>query len=75
MGSCCVQIPRKRYWGLHPPQQPIQTVIEGGLLAIQSGLLVLATDPKVLDLLAQGPSAQVALVDHYLISFMQSFAR
>ncbi|XP_024378874.1 vacuolar sorting protein 3 isoform X3 [Physcomitrium patens] len=68
-------IPRKRYWGLHPPQQPMTTVIESGLWAVQSGLLVLVNDQKVSSLLAQGPSAKATIIDHYLGIAMQSFVR
>lgn len=33
-----VQVPRIRYWGLHPPPQAIQNVIENKLRSIQRGL-------------------------------------
>ena len=70
-----LQIPRKRYWTLHPPQQPIQAVIENGLWAVQSGLLVLVNEERVTNLLAQGPSAKATIIDHYLGVAMQSFVR
>lgn len=70
-----LQIPRKRYWSLHPPQQPIATVIENGLWAVQSGLLVLVNEEKVTKLLAQGPSAKATIIDHYVGVAMRSFVR
>ncbi|KAG0575358.1 hypothetical protein KC19_VG339500 [Ceratodon purpureus] len=68
-------IPRKRYWSLHPPQQPIATVIENGLWAVQSGLLVLVNEEKVTKLLAQGPSAKATILDHYVGVAIRSFVR
>ena len=29
------QVPRNRYWGLHPPPKPVEDVVDDGLLAIQ----------------------------------------
>lgn len=76
-GVICLvlQTPRKRYWGLHPPQQPITSVIESGLWAVQSGLLVLVNEQKVTNLLAQGPSAKAAIIHHYMGVATQSFVR
>jgi hypothetical protein len=67
--------PRKRYWGLHPPPQPLTSAIESGLWAVQSGLLVLVNEPKVTNLLAQGPSAKAAIIEHYMGVATQSFVR
>eukprot|EP01018_Ginkgo_biloba_P015024 Gb_27372 [translate_table: standard] len=33
-------VPRNRYWGLHPPPQPLEVVIENWLLTIQRGFLL-----------------------------------
>ncbi|KAH9322226.1 hypothetical protein KI387_016865, partial [Taxus chinensis] len=33
-------IPRNRYWGLHPPPQPLEEVIENGLSNIQRGFFL-----------------------------------
>ncbi|GBG71975.1 hypothetical protein CBR_g10913 [Chara braunii] len=32
-------VPRKRYWSLHPPPQPIEEVVRKGLSAIENGIL------------------------------------
>lgn len=29
------QVPRNRYWGLHPPPKPVEDVVDDGLMAIQ----------------------------------------
>ncbi|OAE25533.1 hypothetical protein AXG93_1543s1500 [Marchantia polymorpha subsp. ruderalis] len=74
------QVPRKRYWGLHPPPQPMVMVIESGLLAIKSGLLaqtqLLGGDgSKSEDLYLGTKSGKDALVERYLILAMQNVAR
>ncbi|BBM96839.1 vacuolar protein sorting-associated protein 3 [Marchantia polymorpha subsp. ruderalis] len=73
-------VPRKRYWGLHPPPQPMVMVIESGLLAIKSGLLaqtqLLGGDgSKSEDLYLGTKSGKDALVERYLILAMQNVAR
>lgn len=34
------QVPRNRYWGLHPPPAPLQNVIDDGLTAIQRAVFL-----------------------------------
>lgn len=34
------QVPRNRYWGLHPPPAPLETVIDNGLIAIQRAIFL-----------------------------------
>jgi len=34
------QVPRNRYWGLHPPPVPLEQVVEDGLMAIQRALFL-----------------------------------
>ncbi|PWA93430.1 vacuolar sorting protein 39 [Artemisia annua] len=33
-------VPRNRYWGLHPPPAPLESVIDNGLLAIQKAIFL-----------------------------------
>lgn len=33
-------MPRKRYWGLHPPPKPLEEVIDDGLVAVQRALFL-----------------------------------
>ncbi|CAI9279278.1 unnamed protein product [Lactuca saligna] len=33
-------VPRNRYWGLHPPPAPLETVIDNGLIAIQRAIFL-----------------------------------
>jgi vacuolar protein sorting-associated protein 3 len=33
-------VPRKRYWGLHPPPKPLEEVIDDGLVRIQQALFL-----------------------------------
>jgi hypothetical protein len=33
-------VPRKRYWGLHPPPKPLEEVIDDGLVAVQQALFL-----------------------------------
>ncbi|KAK3141003.1 hypothetical protein QOZ80_5AG0408810 [Eleusine coracana subsp. coracana] len=33
-------VPRKRYWGLHPPPKPLEEVIDDGLVTIQQALFL-----------------------------------
>ncbi|CAL5097502.1 unnamed protein product [Urochloa decumbens] len=33
-------VPRKRYWGLHPPPKPLEEVIDDGLITIQQALFL-----------------------------------
>lgn len=33
-------VPRKRYWGLHPPPAPLEDVVDDGLMAIQRALFL-----------------------------------
>ncbi|KAF8725581.1 hypothetical protein HU200_020118 [Digitaria exilis] len=33
-------VPRKRYWGLHPPPKPLEEVIDGGLVTVQQALFL-----------------------------------
>lgn len=33
-----MQVPRNRYWGLHPPPVPLENVVDDGLLAIQRAI-------------------------------------
>lgn len=34
------QVPRNRYWGLHPPPVPLEQVIDDGLIAIQRSMFL-----------------------------------
>ena len=34
------QVPRNRYWGLHPPPKPVEDVVDDGLLAIQRAIFL-----------------------------------
>lgn len=34
------QVPRNRYWGLHPPPVPIEQVVDDGLMAIQRSIFL-----------------------------------
>ena len=34
------QVPRNRYWGLHPPPKPVEDVVADGLLAIQRAIFL-----------------------------------
>lgn len=34
------QVPRNRYWGLHPPPVPLEQVIDDGLMAIQRAMFL-----------------------------------
>ena len=34
------QIPRNRYWGLHPPPAPLEDVVDDGLMAIQRAIFL-----------------------------------
>jgi hypothetical protein len=33
-------VPRKRYWGLHPPPKPLEEVIDDGLVTVQQALFL-----------------------------------
>lgn len=33
-------MPRKRYWGLHPPPKPLEEVIDDGLVTVQQALFL-----------------------------------
>ena len=33
-------MPRKRYWGLHPPPKPLEEVIDEGLVTVQQALFL-----------------------------------
>ena len=33
-------MPRKQYWGLHPPPKPLEEVIDDGLVAVQQALFL-----------------------------------
>ncbi|CAD6273374.1 unnamed protein product [Miscanthus lutarioriparius] len=33
-------VPRKQYWGLHPPPKPLEEVIDDGLVAVQQALFL-----------------------------------
>ncbi|KAL2652733.1 hypothetical protein R1flu_020861 [Riccia fluitans] len=73
-------VPRKRYWGLHPPPQPMTMVIESGLLAIKSGLLAQTqlmgvNGPNTEDLYLGSKSGKDALAERYLSLAMQHVAR
>ena len=34
------QVPRNRYWGLHPPPAPLEDVVDDGLMAIQRAIFL-----------------------------------
>ncbi|CAM6087801.1 unnamed protein product [Calypogeia fissa] len=72
-------VPRKRYWGLHPPPQSMKMVIESGLLAIQSGLLksqvFVGDGSDTEDLFVGLKSGKDALVERYLTQAMENVAR
>lgn len=38
--ACNFQVPRNRYWGLHPPPVPIEEVIDDGLMSIQRAIFL-----------------------------------
>lgn len=35
-----LQVPRNRYWGLHPPPVPFEDVVDDGLMAIQRAIVL-----------------------------------
>lgn len=35
-----IQVPRNRYWGLHPPPAPLEDVVDDGLMAIQRAIFL-----------------------------------
>lgn len=35
-----IQVPRNRYWGLHPPPAPLEDVVDDGLKAIQRAIFL-----------------------------------
>lgn len=35
-----MQVPRNRYWGLHPPPVPVEDVVDNGLMAIQRAIFL-----------------------------------
>src|SRR5262249_44455556 len=38
--SSSFQVPRNRYWGLHPPPAPLEDVVDDGLMAIQRAIFL-----------------------------------
>ncbi|XP_024522989.1 transforming growth factor-beta receptor-associated protein 1 homolog [Selaginella moellendorffii] len=64
-------VPRKRYWGLHAPPQPIRTVIESGLYSLQNGLLTSPIKSKQF----QGGSRSGQLMTQYQLEAFQCFGR
>jgi hypothetical protein len=53
------QVPRNRYWGLHPPPKPLEDVVDDGLLAIQRATFLRKAGVETLiddDFLSNPPS-------------------
>ncbi|KAJ7540755.1 hypothetical protein O6H91_10G029200 [Diphasiastrum complanatum] len=70
-------VPRKRYWGLHPPPQPLVLVIQNGLLAFQKGLLEppIENNEKRENSLVGISSKRAASGDHFFTLASESFIR
>jgi hypothetical protein len=42
------QVPRNRYWGLHPPPKPLEDVVDDGLMAIQRATFLIKAGVETL---------------------------
>eukprot|EP00250_Pteridium_aquilinum_P021146 c25040_g1_i1 orf=503-3787(-) len=74
-------VPKVRYWGLHPPPQAIQNVIENKLRAIQRGLVLHSvSDLKGLpnghdDLMPTSSRSKSSIIQEYTIQAMEQVIR
>lgn len=74
-------VPRIRYWGLHPPPQAIQNVIESKLRAIQRGLVLQSvSDSKDLPnghdgLIPTSSRSKSSIIQEYTMQAMEQVIR
>lgn len=70
-----VQVPRNRYWGLHPPPAPLENVIDDGLTAIQRAVFLkkAGVESAVDDEFLLNPPSRVDLLESAIENMIRCF--